>query len=171
MQTSTIIETGFGLGLNFLETWRALAEDERAPRVLHFVSVENRPLEREALASMLGRWPEHAQRTEELLRQWPLPLAGVHRASFDDGRVTLTLSLGDAEAALGALELRADAIFLDGFAPSHNADMWSPAVVRELARKAAPGATVATWCAAGSVRRALSDTGDRKSTRLNSSHT
>src|SRR3954464_10992098 len=40
----TIVETGFGLGLNFLETWRAWDEDAERPAYLHFVSVEAHPL-------------------------------------------------------------------------------------------------------------------------------
>ncbi len=39
--------------------------------------------------------------------------------------------------------------------------MWSPEVVRELARLAAPGATLATWTVAGGVRAALADAGFR----------
>ena len=39
--------------------------------------------------------------------------------------------------------------------------MWSPEVVRELARVAAPGATLATWTVAGGVRAALAGAGFR----------
>lgn len=155
----TIVETGFGLGLNFLETWRALGEDPRAPQVLHFVSVEHRPLEREALASVLEAWPEHAPRAKELVRLWPLPLAGFHRLTFAEGRLVLTLLLGDAAEMLGQLEASAEAIYLDGFSPARNPEAWSPAVCKELARLAADGCTVATWTVASAVRHALSDAG------------
>lgn len=155
----TIVETGFGLGLNFLETWRALEGDSRAPQVLHFVSVEHRPLEREALASVLEAWPEHAPRAKELVRLWPLPLAGFHRLTFAEGRLVLTLLLGDAAEMLGQLEASAEAIYLDGFSPARNPEAWSPAVCKELARLAADGCTVATWTVASSVRHALSDAG------------
>src|SRR5258706_118557 len=43
--------------------------------------------------------------------------------------------------------------------PARNPEAWSPAVVRELARLAAPGATLATWTVAGGVRAALGDAG------------
>src|SRR4029077_7493308 len=39
----TIVETGFGLGLNFLVTLAAFLADERAPRRMHYVSVEKHP--------------------------------------------------------------------------------------------------------------------------------
>ena len=78
---------------------------------------------------------------------------------FDAGNVMLTLLLGDAHALLPQLVARADAFFLDGFAPARNPGIWSPDVVRELARIAAPGATLATWTVAGGVRAALTDAG------------
>jgi tRNA 5-methylaminomethyl-2-thiouridine biosynthesis bifunctional protein len=57
------------------------------------------------------------------------------------------------------LRLAADAIYLDGFSPAKNAEMWSPAMLRSVSRLAAPGATAATWSVAGPVRRALDETG------------
>ena len=36
----TILETGFGLGLNFLATWQAWRDDPERSTWLHFVSVE-----------------------------------------------------------------------------------------------------------------------------------
>ena len=39
----TLLETGFGLGLNFLVTWAAWQADPQRPRLLHFVSIEAFP--------------------------------------------------------------------------------------------------------------------------------
>jgi tRNA 5-methylaminomethyl-2-thiouridine biosynthesis bifunctional protein len=52
-----------------------------------------------------------------------------------------------------------DAFYLDGFSPAKNPDLWSPLICRNLARLTKPGATLATWSVAGSVRRALSEAG------------
>ena len=155
----TILETGFGLGLNFLETWRALEEDARAPQRLHFVSVESRPLARDAMAGLHARWPEHALRSRELCAGWPAPLAGFHRIFLAHDRIVLTLLLGDAADMLPQLEARADALFLDGFTPSKNPQLWSQDVFTELARLAAPGATLATWTVAAPVRDGLAAAG------------
>src|SRR3989338_1627470 len=38
-----ILETGFGLGLNFLVTWQAWKADPARPRLLHFVATEAFP--------------------------------------------------------------------------------------------------------------------------------
>jgi tRNA 5-methylaminomethyl-2-thiouridine biosynthesis bifunctional protein len=156
-----ILETGFGLGLSFLAAWDAWRGDPHRPRRMHFVSVEANPLARDDLAASLAPFEELQPLARALVAAWPPPLAGFHRIHFDGGDVILTLLLGEARALLPQLVARADAFFLDGFAPAKNPGMWSPDVVRELARLAAPGATLATWTVAGGVRAALADAGFR----------
>ncbi len=157
----TILETGFGLGINFLSAWDAWRADSMRPRRLHFVSVEQRPFSRADLAAALEPIVELAPLANALVSVWPPPLAGFHRLHFDAGRVALTLLLGEASELLPQLVASADALFLDGFSPARNPGMWSPQIVRELARIAAPGATLATWTVAGGVRAALADAGFR----------
>src|SRR5437667_12411150 len=50
----TILETGFGLGLNFLATWQAWRADPRRAARLHFVSVEKHPFARDDLEAALA---------------------------------------------------------------------------------------------------------------------
>lgn len=155
----TILETGFGLGLNFLATWQAWREDADRPRRLDFVSVEKHPFRVEDLATLHASHAEVAGLSRQLRTAWPLLVPGTHRMAFEGGRVVLTLVLGDVADATPQLRLSADAIFLDGFSPARNPDMWSPAVLRRLARLAAPGATAATWSVAAEVRHALTSAG------------
>ena len=157
--TFVILETGFGLGLNFLAAWDAWRRDPGRPRRMHFVSVESRPFAREDLAATLAPFAELEALARALVNVWPPPLAGFHRLHFDAGNVILTLLFGDVREMLPQLIARADAFFLDGFTPARNPGMWSPEVVRELARLAAPAATLATWTVAGGVRTALADAG------------
>ncbi|MGZ5081402.1 MAG: bifunctional tRNA (5-methylaminomethyl-2-thiouridine)(34)-methyltransferase MnmD/FAD-dependent 5-carboxymethylaminomethyl-2-thiouridine(34) oxidoreductase MnmC [Usitatibacter sp.] len=154
-----ILETGFGLGVNFLAAWDAWRSDPSRPRRLHFVSVEHRPLTHHDLASALAPFSELEILARALVALWPPPLAGFHRLHFDGGNVILTLLLGDARELLPQLVAQADAFFLDGFTPAKNPALWSPELVRELARLAAPSATFATWTVAGGVRSALGDAG------------
>ncbi len=158
-ESFTILETGFGLGLNFLAAWDALRADAGGPARLHFVSVERHPFASGDLAAVLAPFEEIRPLATALLAVWPPPIAGFHRLEFDGGRVRLTLLAGDARELLPKLEASADALFLDGFAPARNPEMWSPEVVRELARLSAPGATLATWTVAGGVRSALGGAG------------
>lgn len=152
-----VLETGFGLATNFLATWQTWRDDPERPRRLHFVSVERHPL---PAADLLRAAPAELQPVaSQLAAQWPLPLPGLHRLVFEGERVVLTLALGDAAYLVPKLVLGADAFFLDGFAPDRNPDMWSPPLIKALARLARPGATLATWCTARAVREALQASG------------
>jgi tRNA 5-methylaminomethyl-2-thiouridine biosynthesis bifunctional protein len=155
----TILETGFGFGLNFLATWQAWRADPARPERLHFVSIEKRPFAREGLAELHARYPEFAPLAAELQARWPPPLPGLHRLHFEGGRVTLTLALADVADVLPKLRLAADAIYLDGFAPDRNPGMWAITVMKGLARLARPGATAATYTTARTVRDALAAAG------------
>ncbi len=155
----TVLETGFGLGLNFLATWQAWRNDlgnnaERCGR-LHFVSVEKHPFLHDDLVDLHQRWPELADLAGALQAQWPLPTPGIHRLTFDAGRVTLTLLFGDAVTQIHKLTLQADALYLDGFAPTRNPELWDASFLKAVTRLCRPGATLATWTVAASVREAL----------------
>lgn len=151
-----ILETGFGAGLNFLATWRAWRGDPLRSRRLHFVSVEKHPFAAADLARIHQGYPDLQREAAELHAAWPPLVRGAHRLEFGDA--VLTLFFGDV-AILRELELAADAIYLDGFAPAKNPEMWTHPVMRSISRLAAPGATLATWSVAAGVRDALHATG------------
>lgn len=154
-----IVETGFGLGLNFLTTWTAWREQSDSTRCkrLHFVSVEKHPLFKDDLARLLAPYRETLPDdcVDELIQQWPILSEGTHRLAFDQGRIILTLILGDAETALSNLPARADAIYLDGFSPAKNPGIWSDNVCQALARLSGAETTLATWSVNGALRRRL----------------
>jgi len=157
----TVLETGFGLGMNFLALWQAWRDDPARSRRLHVVSLEAHPLRAADLAALHRQLVPEALRplSDALLRGWPPLLPGLHRLDFEGGALTLTLGFGLAQELAGRLCLRADAFFLDGFAPDRNPDMWRPELLADLAGLAAPGATAATWSSAGAVRRGLQAAG------------
>ena len=105
---------------------------------------------------MLGLHPELSALSDELLDSWPPLTPGFHHLLLDGGQVTLTLLFGDVRETLPALDARVDAIYLDGFAPQKNPQMWSDEVFAAVSALAAPDATLASWCVAGEVRTALS---------------
>jgi tRNA 5-methylaminomethyl-2-thiouridine biosynthesis bifunctional protein len=153
----TIVETGFGLGTNFVATWQAWRDDPQRCARLHYVSVELHPV---AAAELAAAAPPALQGlARELAARWPLPLPGLHRLEFEAGRVVLTLALGEARQIVPELVCGADALYLDGFAPARNPHMWAPELLKALARLARPGATLATWCTARGVVDALAASG------------
>ncbi|NBS66216.1 MAG: bifunctional tRNA (5-methylaminomethyl-2-thiouridine)(34)-methyltransferase MnmD/FAD-dependent 5-carboxymethylaminomethyl-2-thiouridine(34) oxidoreductase MnmC, partial [Betaproteobacteria bacterium] len=113
-----VLEIGFGVGLNLLAAYRAFHLHANPAGRLDFVSIEAHPLARPDLLSAheaCGVAGEPLLR--ELAARWPLALPGLHRLTLAGGRLRLTLAFGDAARMLPRLALRADTIFLDGFAP------------------------------------------------------
>lgn len=155
----SILETGFGLGLNFLAAWAAWRADPDRCRRLHFVSIEKHPFSGADLALLHARWPEFSQLSAELVKLWPVLVPGFHRLHLEGGRVILTLILGDALEGLRQTRARVDAFFLDGFAPARNPGMWSPFLFKTISRLAARDATAATYTVAGVVREGLTGAG------------
>lgn len=154
-----VLETGFGLGLNFLATWHAWRSDPQRPRLLHFASVEAWPVTREDLLRSVATWPALQPLADALAAQWQGLTPGFHRLAFEGGQVLLTLCVGDVHAMLREQDFRADAVYLDGFEPLRNPDMWNLATLKAVTRLCRRGARLATWTINGQVRRDLQSCG------------
>ena len=138
-------ETGFGTGPNFLCAWQLFDQCAPSSARLHFISAEKYPLSREDLEKALALWPELAAYSEQLMAAYVAIHPGFQTLTLANGRVTLTLLIGDAQEHLAQLDAHIDAWFLDGFAPAKNPDMWTPELFAQLARLAAPDATISTF--------------------------
>lgn len=148
-----IAELGFGTGLNALAAARAWGRSG-LPGRLGFTSFEAFPLTAADMARALGRWPDLAPWSGPLIAAWA---RGARRIALPG--LELTVIEGDARETLPAWGGRADAWFLDGFSPARNPELWEPALLAAVAARSTPGATAATYSAAGHVRRALAAAG------------
>ncbi len=155
----TVAETGFGTGLNFLQTLRAWFECAPKSAELQFISFEKFPLSVEDLAKAHGAFAELGTLSQALCAVYPLRLPGWHEMSLFDGKVRLIVWFGDLLLGLPEFECSVDAWFLDGFAPSKNPDMWQPALYTQMARLSHVQTTFATFTAVGEVRRGLQKAG------------
>jgi len=154
-----ILETGFGLGLNFLVTWQAWKADPARPRLLHFVSTEAYPASAADVLHAAAAHPELLPLAEQLQAQcWGL-LPGVHRLVFENGLVLLTLCIGDTKAVLREQAFEADAVYLDGFSPAKNPGMWDLHTFKAVARCCRRGTRIASWTVARSVLDGLAQVG------------
>ncbi|WP_426144811.1 FAD-dependent 5-carboxymethylaminomethyl-2-thiouridine(34) oxidoreductase MnmC [Polaromonas sp. DSR2-3-2] len=154
-----VLETGFGLGLNFLVTWAAWRADPQRPRLLHFVSTEAYPASADDVLRSALTHPELIPFAQALKDQlWGL-LPGMHRLVFEGGQVLLTLCIGDAKAMLREPTFEADSVYLDGFSPQCNPDIWDVHTFKAVARCCRRGTRIATWTIARSVRDALAQCG------------
>jgi tRNA 5-methylaminomethyl-2-thiouridine biosynthesis bifunctional protein len=155
----TIAETGFGTGLNFCATVQQWLETRPRNGLLHYVSVEGFPLSANDCLRALARWPELAPITARLRERYPNCVPGTHLIHFEEWGVILTLAIGEVGEMLSGLHGRVDAWFLDGFAPSRNPEMWREEVLAQVARLTVSGGSLATFTAAGSVRKKLTALG------------
>ncbi|NKN35773.1 tRNA (5-methylaminomethyl-2-thiouridine)(34)-methyltransferase MnmD [Agrobacterium sp. a22-2] len=147
-------ELGFGTGLNAAETWRQWKSARQPGDQLHFMSFELHPMQGHDIDRALSRWPEIDAERQGLLALWPKTPQGIVSLQLDD-QTRLTVVCGHALAGVHAADAGFDAWFLDGFAPSRNADMWSAEILQAVHDKTAVGGSFATYAAAGFVRRNL----------------
>ncbi len=156
-------ESGFGTGLNFLLAWRTWRQSSAPRPRLHYIATERYPMRTDDLKRALSRWPELSELGERLVDAYPLPVKGIHRLALDDGMVVLDLHFEDSTEALTDLATRGqtyfDAWFLDGFAPARNAAMWQSQMFQAISGLSRAGCTLATFTAAGQVRRDLESAG------------
>jgi len=152
-------ELGFGTGLNIAALLELWARTRPAGARLHVFSVEVHPIAVEEAARALAPWPQLAEIAGLLTARWPGRARGLHRVDLPELATVLDVAVMDAEAALARWTGRADAWFLDGFAPALNPAMWTDAVLGRVAERSAPGARAATFTVAGAVRRGLAAAG------------
>ncbi len=147
-------ELGFGTGLNFAETWRRWKELRADGQHLHFMSFELYPMQRDEIDRALAHWSEIDAERAALAAAWPDRPEGI--VSLDlDRQTRLSVVCGAAIDGVSAAAADFDAWYLDGFAPSRNADMWSEQLMRLVFEKTVSGGSFATYAAAGFVRRNL----------------
>lgn len=164
----TIAEFGFGTGLNFLTTLKALQASGGAPK-LTYVSFELHPMTREQLGRALAAFPDLADLAAGLLETWA-PEPGWNRLELCGA--DLLLGVGDARELIRDLRTAGagaqagtvpiapvDAWFLDGFSPSRNPELWAADLLQAAHDLTAEDGTLATYTAAGWVRRNLQAAG------------
>jgi len=154
-----ILENGFGLGLNFLVSWQGWRADPQRPALLHYTATEAYPVSASDLLQACQAHPDLLPLAHDLAQAFEGLLPGVHRLSFEGGRVLLTLLIGPAERTLRSLDGQFDSIYLDGFSPERNPQMWDRDLLRAMARRCRRGTRLATWTVARSVLDGLAECG------------
>ena len=151
-------EIGFGTGLNILaiwQLWQQIRPDNHSH--LHIITTEKFPLSKTDLEQALSVWTELVGLSQQLIDNYPPPLAGCHRLNWFDERLTIDLWLGDATSSLSQVtgEGKVDAWLLDGFAPSCNQELWSADLLAQIARLSKNHTTLATFSVASAVKQGL----------------
>lgn len=146
-----VLEVGFGIGVNCRST---LAHTAQRGAPLDYLAYEFDPAPAEVLQSVAaGQEGADHPAWQALTARWPQPPLEV-----DAGGARVQVMIGDVlDAELP--EGWATALYLDGFSPTRNPEVWTPEFATRLFRTLAPGGVLATYSAAGHVRRALQAAG------------
>ncbi|MBN22254.1 MAG: hypothetical protein CL678_13315 [Bdellovibrionaceae bacterium] len=149
-----IVELGFGTGLNFLNFWEAWKKSKNKPRV-YFQSVEKYPLSLEQIRKALQKW------------NFPLDLflenytpEGIWKTSFENGKIQLEVYFEEVNQFSVRPEVsQIDVLFLDGFNPKKNPQMWTKNLFETLRKKSTHRVSFSTFTSQSQVRKNLEDAG------------
>ena len=148
-----IAELGFGSGLNLLVSLKAW-RDAGVSGVLHYTTFEAYPMRAAEMTRALAAFPEIEDMASEIAPYWE-----GGETSFSLSDLQFTLVEGDARQTLPEWRGQADAWFLDGFSPAKNPELWGAPLLADVGAHTLPSGTVATYTAAGFVRRGLQSAG------------
>lgn len=149
----SVLEIGFGTGLNALATLDTLI---KAPelRSVKYTTLEKFPLPMEVITEL-----KYGELTEPSLND---EFIAIHQAAWETpNHITPDFALTKLNIDLltDTLTGTYDIVYYDAFAPSKQKEMWTEDVLRKVVDCMADGATLATYCAKGVVRRLLNHLG------------
>ena len=154
-----ILETGFGFGLNFLQTMRLWKAVGKKNSRLHYLAIEKNPVSLSDFDRFYSRLDADIRADAKQLKKClPLPAKGFHRRSLLPG-IYLTLIYHELDDVIDKINARVDVWFLDGFKPSTNKGIWSPALFSQMKSLSRPGASLASYSVAGLLKRGLESAG------------
>lgn len=155
-RATTVLEVGFGAGLNVLVSVAAAA---RAGAPVKVVSLERELLPPDVLAALDYRslLPDPGLADELLAWLRGLPRAGPARHRTRLGAACLELLVGDARSA--ELPGGVHAVYHDAFSPDANPELWTAPFLARLLAALRPGGTLVSYTVKGVVRRRLQETG------------
>lgn len=148
-----ILEMGFGTGLNALLACMAAATEGLT---VHYSTLEKFPLSETEFSHLNypAQFPDPAlaQQYFEAMHLAPWGQATAIHPQF-------VLTKWEVDLADFAAESAFDLVFFDAFAPTSQPELWSEAVFAKVFAACKPGAILTTYCAKGSVRRAMLSAG------------
>ena len=153
----TIIESGFGTGLNFLCAWKLFDSCVSNGSKLHFISIEKHPLTKEQLRSCLSERSSIHKYYKKFIKSYNADSKTMHYQL--SANVSLSVYFMDISEAMQQIRASANAWFLDGFAPANNPEMWTTDFFNWMSVHSHKEATFATFTAARIVRDGLQNAG------------
>jgi tRNA U34 5-methylaminomethyl-2-thiouridine-forming methyltransferase MnmC len=146
----TILEIGFGTGLNVLMTFR---EAERQNLKIHYLTIEKYPLSIEQAETL--NYAEQLMVDSAVFKT-------LHSCNWGENvQLSTHFSFEKRENDCQSIDLEnvADIIYFDAFAPQIQPELWETPILQSLFTALKIGGVLTTYCAKGAVKRALKEVG------------
>lgn len=148
----TIFEVGFGTGLN---AWLTLLQSVRSGQKINYICIEKFPLSRELFETL--NYPAFLGENPDIFLQ-------MHQSPWNE-KVQLTEQFnlykisGDLINLNYSLLPQFDLVYFDAFSPEKQPELWEIDIFKKLFSQTSHNGKLVTYCAKGSVRRALKESG------------
>ncbi|MBA4410192.1 MAG: SAM-dependent methyltransferase [Odoribacter sp.] len=149
----TILEIGFGTGLNAYLTY---CYARKMKIKVHYFSIEKYPLTESEYLRL--------NYTDTIFPEFAFVFEQMHRTDWDClAELSPDFKLQKIHADLLSFQFQAlpqfDLVYYDAFAPGKQPEMWSDEILKKVAASVKTDGILTTYCAKGSVRRALAAAG------------
>jgi tRNA U34 5-methylaminomethyl-2-thiouridine-forming methyltransferase MnmC len=145
-----ILEIGLGTGLNVLLT---LCEAERLKIKMRYTALELYPLTADHALRL--NYPERLHTDRRLFEK-------IHRSPWEEeAHITPSFTLHKTKTDFICYEPQElfDVVYFDAFSPEKQPELWSEEGFGKIYKHAGHGAALTTYCAKGTVRRAMQAAG------------
>jgi len=149
----SILEIGFGTGLNAYLTY-CIGQKENIS--IHYYSIEKYPLNLQEFSQL--NYPQNIFPENSLI------FNQMHQAKWNQMvKISESFQLQKIHADLLTFQFNEipqfDLVYYDAFAPAKQPEMWSENILHKVASSVMTDGILVTYCAKGTVRRALSGAG------------
>lgn len=150
-QAISILEIGFGTGLNFLMTSAYATENQIS---IAYTGIEAFPLSKEELISTQYSQYVPAVIWENFIDSYDQSLTAVTTLNMNQ-------QLSIAHTTLESFEspLSFDLIYFDAFSVQHQPELWSDEIIAKVCTFIKPGGIFVTYAITGKLKRALKSAG------------
>jgi len=157
----SILECGFGTGLNFFLTLQSFLPFKNDFKLI-YTAVEAFPLPLVELKKVWKVFNLDPNLTQNFEKIYPPCYGGVHPLSLKNQSCELNLFFMPLSKALDEFIGKVDAIYLDGFSPQKNPEMWDMSSFKKFNKISKnKETTLSSFTSAGWVRRGLEEAGFR----------
>src|SRR5690606_26770943 len=148
----SILEIGFGTGLNALVTWQ---EARRTPVKISYTGVEAYPIEKAEIIKLNFSAEINEEGAQEIFEQ-------LHSLAWEQTlEITPNFLMHKQKKFFEDIDdiSKYDLVYFDAFGARVQPDLWTTGMFSKMFKALKPGGILVTYAAKGSVRRAMLEVG------------